>query len=303
MSCCCWMRTCWTWTPSSCLAACFPTSASTTLRRAPASAPALRSRSSLQDESWLTAEGQDLRSPCRACKWHLTDSKHGARQRRRRWQTSVRQLDWFDTEAEHGKCRACLRRWSCCRCGRAWSRTWRCLRAGACWTKVATGPAATRCPTPATPQARVPSFSAPWHLSFLPLLLLLQRSAHAKGKEWWCKQARWPCFLQAPCVSASSCNSQCLHKAHIAALLTCACLTPRAGGAGAAGAAGAGGEGAGGSGSGKGGMWLALSQVQEWVLEFCADMLYISIRTDVAWYRLTQCVPAPPLRWHGGGRC
>ena len=47
-------------------------------------------------------------------------------------------------------------------------------------------------------------------------------------------------------------------------------------------------------------MWLALSQVQEWVLEFCADMLYISIRTDVAWYRLTQCAPAllPSLaRW------
>ena len=47
-------------------------------------------------------------------------------------------------------------------------------------------------------------------------------------------------------------------------------------------------------------MWLALSQVQEWVLEFCADMLYISIRTDVAWYRLTQCAPALPpslARW------
>ena len=76
-----------------------------------------------------------------------------------------------------------------------------------------------------------------------------------------------------------------------------------AGRAGGSGAAGAGGEGAGGSGSGEGGMWLALSQVQEWVLEFCADMLYISIRTDVAWYRLTQCVPRPPAslaRWRHG---
>ena len=50
-------------------------------------------------------------------------------------------------------------------------------------------------------------------------------------------------------------------------------------------------------------MWLALSQVQEWVLEFCCDMLYISIRTDVAWYRLTQCVPAPPLQRHGDSMC
>lgn len=50
-------------------------------------------------------------------------------------------------------------------------------------------------------------------------------------------------------------------------------------------------------------MWLALSQVQEWVLEFCADMLYISIRTDVAWYRLTQCAPALLLPWQNGGMC
>lgn len=38
-------------------------------------------------------------------------------------------------------------------------------------------------------------------------------------------------------------------------------------------------------------MWLSLSQVQEWMLEFSCDMLYISIRTDVAWYRLTKCAP------------
>ena len=39
------------------------------------------------------------------------------------------------------------------------------------------------------------------------------------------------------------------------------------------------------------GMWLALSQVQEWVVEFGCDMLLISIRTDVAWYRLSRWIP------------
>lgn len=40
------------------------------------------------------------------------------------------------------------------------------------------------------------------------------------------------------------------------------------------------------------GMWLALSQIQEWVVEFGCDMLLISIRTDIAWYRLSRCVPS-----------
>lgn len=40
------------------------------------------------------------------------------------------------------------------------------------------------------------------------------------------------------------------------------------------------------------GMWLALSQVQEWVVEFSCDMLLISIRTDIAWYRLSRRVPS-----------
>lgn len=35
-------------------------------------------------------------------------------------------------------------------------------------------------------------------------------------------------------------------------------------------------------------MWLALSQIQEWVVEFGCDMLFISFRTDVAWYRLSK---------------
>ncbi|BDA51554.1 DNA (cytosine-5)-methyltransferase 1B [Coccomyxa sp. Obi] len=54
------------------------------------------------------------------------------------------------------------------------------------------------------------------------------------------------------------------------------------------------GEGSGsaeGTGSGeesKEGMWLALSQIQEWVVEFSCDMLLISIRTDIAWYRLSS---------------
>lgn len=55
------------------------------------------------------------------------------------------------------------------------------------------------------------------------------------------------------------------------------------------------GGGAGGSGSGAGGvsaaepagMRLYLSQIKEWVVDFGADMLFISIRTDIAWYRLS----------------
>eukprot|EP00887_Chlorella_sp_A99_P005231 scaffold1.g5231.t1 len=63
---------------------------------------------------------------------------------------------------------------------------------------------------------------------------------------------------------------------------------------------GAGGSssGAGGSSSGAGGsssaaaaepagMRMYLSQIREWVVEFGADMLFISLRTDVAWYRLS----------------
>ena len=34
------------------------------------------------------------------------------------------------------------------------------------------------------------------------------------------------------------------------------------------------------------GMRMYLSQIREWVVEFGADMLFITIRTDVAWYRL-----------------
>ena len=36
------------------------------------------------------------------------------------------------------------------------------------------------------------------------------------------------------------------------------------------------------------GMWLALSQIQEWIVEFGCDMLFITFRTDVAWYRLSK---------------
>lgn len=74
--------------------------------------------------------------------------------------------------------------------------------------------------------------------------------------------------------------------------------------ASAAGGSGAGGSGsgdAGGSGSGStsapapapdaSGMRLYLSQIREWVVEYGADMLFISIRTDVAWYRVS--VPSP----------
>ena len=37
------------------------------------------------------------------------------------------------------------------------------------------------------------------------------------------------------------------------------------------------------------GMRLCLSQIREWVVEYSADTLFISMRTNVAWYRLTTC--------------
>ena len=36
-------------------------------------------------------------------------------------------------------------------------------------------------------------------------------------------------------------------------------------------------------------MRLCLSQIREWVVEYSADTLFISMRTNVAWYRLTTC--------------
>ncbi|KAF8055388.1 MET1B [Scenedesmus sp. PABB004] len=48
----------------------------------------------------------------------------------------------------------------------------------------------------------------------------------------------------------------------------------------------------------EGGMRLYLSQVREWVVEFSADCLFISIRTDAAWYKL--CRPNPRYApWYG----
>ena len=41
------------------------------------------------------------------------------------------------------------------------------------------------------------------------------------------------------------------------------------------------------------GMRLYLSQIREWVVEYSAETLFISMRTDVAWYRLTTCAPLP----------
>lgn len=61
-------------------------------------------------------------------------------------------------------------------------------------------------------------------------------------------------------------------------------------------------DGAGGSGASAAadapGMRMYLSQIREWVVDFGADMLFISIRTDVAWYRLS--VPAEKYApWFG----
>jgi Cytosine specific DNA methyltransferase replication foci domain len=41
-------------------------------------------------------------------------------------------------------------------------------------------------------------------------------------------------------------------------------------------------------GAAEGGMRLYLSQIREWIVEFSCDMLFISIRTDVSWYRLSK---------------
>ena len=53
-------------------------------------------------------------------------------------------------------------------------------------------------------------------------------------------------------------------------------------------AGGSGSGDAGPSGSSPEGMRLYLSQIREWIVEFSCDMLFISMRTDVAWYRLSQ---------------
>ena len=69
----------------------------------------------------------------------------------------------------------------------------------------------------------------------------------------------------------------------------------------AAGDADAAGDGSSGGGSGaptaategpdpiaNGGMRLYLSQIREWVVEYSADTLFISLRTDAAWYKLCR---------------
>ena len=55
-----------------------------------------------------------------------------------------------------------------------------------------------------------------------------------------------------------------------------------AGDGGAAGSSGAAAQ------ADEGSMRVFLSQIREWVVEFSADMLFISLRTDVAWYRLSK---------------
>lgn len=46
-------------------------------------------------------------------------------------------------------------------------------------------------------------------------------------------------------------------------------------------------EGSGGSSGETAGMRMYLSQIREWVVEVSADMLFITLRTDIAWYRLS----------------
>lgn len=54
------------------------------------------------------------------------------------------------------------------------------------------------------------------------------------------------------------------------------------------GAGGASGASASAGGEGGGGMRVYLSQIREWVVEVSTDMLFISLRTDIAWYRLSR---------------
>lgn len=72
-------------------------------------------------------------------------------------------------------------------------------------------------------------------------------------------------------------------KAHLASSRSC-CADK--GGSGAGGSSGA----AGGSGAAPSDATMRIfsSQIQEWIVEFSCDMLFISIRTDAAWYRLTE---------------
>ena len=38
-------------------------------------------------------------------------------------------------------------------------------------------------------------------------------------------------------------------------------------------------------------MRMYLSQIREWIVEFSCDQLFISIRTDVAWWALPRPLP------------
>ena len=59
------------------------------------------------------------------------------------------------------------------------------------------------------------------------------------------------------------------------------------GGSTAAGSDSAGGSGSGAS-AGQGDMRIFSSQILEWIVEYSCDMLFISIRTDASWYRLSK---------------
>ena len=198
----------------------------------------------------------------------------------------------------------------------------RCLRPAACWTMAASGPVASPFPMPARPYLALlrqkfstsKTFVVPL-TRHIPFTCLAFARHQAPGTV---------CFQYMSCVrTAMLLQAQALHPLSLQATRYCptaygwecvACSQavcsaqarnePETGAAtGGPGGAGASGESAGGSGSGEGGMWLSLSQVVEWVLEFSCDMLFISIRTDVAWYRLTKCAPRLPIPPSYTGPC
>jgi Cytosine specific DNA methyltransferase replication foci domain len=92
-----------------------------------------------------------------------------------------------------------------------------------------------------------------------------------------CKPGRPACMHDTGFLPAASLLRVCAEGAVVKY-----CKCHGAGDGGAAGGSGAAAQ------ADEGSMRVFLSQIREWVVEFSADMLFISLRTDVAWYRLSK---------------
>ena len=82
---------------------------------------------------------------------------------------------------------------------------WRCLRAGACWTRAETGPAATRSPTPVTPQARGPQ---PMPVAAVVSCAITFALAAVCSCQMGGADVPAGMLDLAPCVAALPCTSQ-----------------------------------------------------------------------------------------------